>query len=165
MKRLQINLRSIVIKILFLLLFVVSGCSQRNSRDEKSGPFKQKIIVANRTDEKTANSDTIKLIDLSLNKIVCVKNKLKIKKVPGPFKTNVEADSICWELVSASQGIAIEPERGKGDNCNVTFIRENRNSTGVIILKATPFKALFISKPAEVKYLLQKCREIGRAHV
>ena len=78
MIRFQINHLSSLNKILFLSLLVTSGCSQRNVRDEKPGPFDQKIVVADRPDEKTANSDTIKIIDLSLNRIICVKNKLKI---------------------------------------------------------------------------------------
>ena len=156
MKQFRINHRSIIARLLLLLVFISLSCTQRNKRIET---IDSEGKVADQPDKKTTNTDTIKLKDRLCYEIVCARENLKIRKVIGPFKTNVQADSVCWELLGASPGITIEPGRGTEKNCFVTIIRENNNSTGEIILKTTPFKTRFTSKSSEVKFLIEKCAD------
>ncbi len=154
MKQFKKYHRSIITRLLLLLVFIALSCTQRNKRMET---IDSERILADRPEERPANSDTIKLTDRNCFEIVCARENLKIRKVIGPFKTNVQADSVCWELLGASPGITMEPRRGMDNNCIVTIIRENNNSTGEIILKTTPFKSRFTSKSSEVKFLIEKC--------
>jgi len=147
---------------MLLLGLVALSCSRQNNSPKREEPAAREILPAARHGEKTMHPDTIKLVDWPVNEMVCTKEKLKINKVLGPYNTNFRADSVCWVLVSASPGITMEPISGKWDNGIVTFFRQNRNATGEIVIKATPFKSGLISKPAEIKFLVQNCRDAGR---
>ena len=113
MKQFRINHRLIITRLLLLLVIIALSCTQRNKKMET---IDSESKVADRPDEKTANADTIKLTDRVCFEIVCVRESLKIRKVIGPFKTNVQADSVCWELLGASPGITLEPGSGTGKN-------------------------------------------------
>jgi hypothetical protein len=99
--------------------------------------------------------DTIRFIDPQANDLVCFNGHSSTEMVLGPWKTNAGADSITWELVSAPGGTAIEPVSGTGDRAVITLFHRDLKSEGVVMIKATPFRSGYFSRPALFAYSLQ----------
>ena len=162
MKRLQVYCRPIGAMLLVLPVFIVYSCTRHESGDNQPETLAGKRTGGSLPAGKSITADTIQLKTSSWAEIVCAKEKIRIRKVLGHFESNYSADSVCWVLAAASPGILLEPGRGKGDQCTVTFIRESENTTGEIIIRATPWKSWFVSKPAEFKFLVEKCNVPGQ---
>ena len=147
-------------KISLALAFLMLGCSQHNSSCKRTVSTNREVIVANRDGKPNAKPDSIKFVDLPLNTTVILAGKLKIKQVLGPFKTNIRADSICWQFVTASAGISMEPMKGKGNHSKITFTLQRPDATGELVLQATPYKSRYSSKPSALKFTFQSNGEI-----
>jgi hypothetical protein len=143
-------------KISLFLAFLMLGCSQHNSSCKRTVPPDRKVVVANRDEKPNANRDSIKFVDLPLNTTVVLSGNLKIKQVLGPFKTNIRADSICWQFLTASPGISMEPMKGKGNHSKVTFTLQRPDATGELVLQAIPYKSRYSSKPSTLKFTFQR---------
>jgi hypothetical protein len=72
---------------------------------------------------------------------------MRLDDVLGPYLTNVQADSICWEMVYSSPGISMTPLFGKGSHTRVAFLRTGRQTEGEIIVRACPYRSGHVSKP------------------
>ena len=157
MKLFQFYGRLIGAMLLVLPVFIFCRCTRQESVDNQPETLAGQRTGGSLPFGKSITADTIQLKTRSWAEIVCAKEKIRIRKVLGHFETNYPADSVCWELAAASPGILLEPGRGKGDQCTVNFIRESENTTGEIIIRATPWKSGLVSKPAEFKFLVEKC--------
>ena len=149
-------------KAFLLSIFMAISCTQENRNDTKPDNINQGIRQAERPVGKIAFKDTIKIIDRPWHEILCTREMLRIKKGLGSFKTNLQADSVCWEVLGASAGITIEPVRGVGDNALVTIVRDNSTITGEILIRATPFRSKVASKTSEIRLIIENCTVPGR---
>ncbi|MCX6250536.1 MAG: hypothetical protein NTX61_07275 [Bacteroidetes bacterium] len=84
---------------------------------------------------------------------------VKIERDLGPFRTNIDYDSICWKLIpkKTGNGFSVIPESGSGKNLKVTFTRPGALSEGSVAIRVTPFKKGYHSKSADFEYQLVYC--------
>lgn len=159
MNSLQTLCRLVSRKLFYVMLFALSaGCTSIGS-----GRNMEVALPANKTGGRTdltpENPDTIRIINLPGNRVVCAGGREKVKTNMAPFSTNVAVDSICWQMVYASPGITMEPFRGREGGGVITFFRQNSHFTGEIVLEVTPFKSPLVMKPRQVKFILENCPE------
>lgn len=102
----------------------------------------------------TVVADTIKMIGIPAGDTICSNVE---RKHYGPFRTNIAADSICWEQIKPCPGIAMLPLRWKGDSCVFSMKRENIKAAGELIIKITPYKDSLPSISSDLKLMIRLC--------